>query len=115
MNRFETMVSQFKTYIITEELIKYDGNISKTAAAFGIHRNSLSRNIIEHNIDLEEIKAKVKERKNAQAHSIPVATGSVSVIDGGRAGSEPAAGESDGGIPDDEEGESRVLAQVGEG
>lgn len=45
------MVNQFKAYIIAEELQKYKGNICRTATAFGLHRNSLSRYIEALNVN----------------------------------------------------------------
>lgn len=44
-SRFFIAVKQFKAYIITEELIKNNWNVCKTATALGLHRNSLSRQI----------------------------------------------------------------------
>lgn len=46
-NRLALAVRQFKTFIITEELIKHNWCVSKTARAFNMHRNSLTRDMAE--------------------------------------------------------------------
>ena len=97
-NRFDKMVSQFKAYIITEELIKHEGNICKAAEALGMHRNSLSRNIEEHEVDLQAIKRKFRDGRdrgsNVQVLEQRTGKGSVSGHTSAEAGAmDDAAGE----------------------
>jgi DNA-binding NtrC family response regulator len=47
---FEDAVREFEKRFITRVLGRYDGSVTKTADALGIHRNTLSRKISEHRI-----------------------------------------------------------------
>jgi len=49
--RFPEATSEFEKRFIQRVLEKYNGNISKTAAALGIHRNTLSRKREELGLD----------------------------------------------------------------
>ena len=53
-SRYCKIIRQFKTYIITEELEKNNWNICRTAVAFGMHRNSLSRHMAELGIKRDD-------------------------------------------------------------
>jgi len=49
--QFPEATSEFEKRFIQRVLEKYNGNISKTAAALGIHRNTLSRKREELGLD----------------------------------------------------------------
>lgn len=44
-------VSQFEKLFILRALEKSDGNLSRAAETMGVHRNTLSKKIREHEID----------------------------------------------------------------
>jgi DNA-binding NtrC family response regulator len=45
--RFPEATREFERRFISKVLVKSDGNLSKTADALGVHRNTLSRKIAE--------------------------------------------------------------------
>jgi transcriptional regulator with PAS, ATPase and Fis domain len=47
---FEDAVREFEKRFITRVLSRWDGSLTKTAGALGIHRNTLSRKIDEYKI-----------------------------------------------------------------
>ena len=65
------IVKQFKAYIITEELIKHNWSVSKTARTLGIHRNSLTRHIADLEIVLQ------RKRKHAPTQNIESKNGRI--------------------------------------
>ncbi len=48
--QFEDAVREFEKRFIMRVLAKSDGNLSRTADALGVHRNTLSRKIAEYKI-----------------------------------------------------------------
>jgi Fis family transcriptional regulator, factor for inversion stimulation protein len=48
--RFGDASREFERRFIARVLASCDGNLSKAAEALGIHRNTLSRKIVEHRI-----------------------------------------------------------------
>jgi DNA-binding NtrC family response regulator len=48
--RFEDATREFERRFISRVLAGSDGNLSKAADVLGIHRNTLSRKIVEHRI-----------------------------------------------------------------
>lgn len=54
MSKFEMAVRLYKTYLLTEALIRFEGNQCKAAESLGVHRNTLSRMIQLYHIQLGE-------------------------------------------------------------
>jgi DNA-binding NtrC family response regulator len=48
--RFADAQREFERRFIAQVLAESDGNLSKTADVLGIHRNTLSRKMVEHRI-----------------------------------------------------------------
>ena len=48
--RFPEATREFERRFISKVLSKSDGNLSKTADALGVHRNTLSRKIAEYHL-----------------------------------------------------------------
>jgi DNA-binding NtrC family response regulator len=48
--RFEDAVREFEKRFITRVLAVRNGSLTRTADTLGIHRNTLSRKLIEHKI-----------------------------------------------------------------
>lgn len=54
LSKFETAICLYRAYLLTESLNKNGGNISATAADWGLHRNSVQRMIKSYGIKLTE-------------------------------------------------------------
>ena len=48
--RFGDATREFERRFISRVLVENDGNLSKAADVLGIHRNTLSRKMLEHRI-----------------------------------------------------------------
>ena len=68
MPNLRTAVKQFETFLITEELKKCDGCVTKTAESLGLHRNSLARMIADLHIDIDVIRGKKPEETINEYH-----------------------------------------------
>lgn len=60
--RFSTAVQSFKRAFIKQAMIAHKGNQSKTAAALGIHRNTLCRQMDECELTVRECRKKPPAR-----------------------------------------------------
>lgn len=54
MSKYEIAVRIYKSYLITEALLRFHGNQSATARDLGLHRNSLRRNMKALGIKLDD-------------------------------------------------------------
>jgi DNA-binding NtrC family response regulator len=64
--RRDEAVREFEKNYLEQLLIEHRGNRCKAARAAGMHRNTLSRNIEEHQIDLKRILLMCGGRKRPQ-------------------------------------------------
>jgi len=48
--QFEDAVREFEKRFISQVLGRYDGSLTKTAEALGIHRNTLTRKMLEYKV-----------------------------------------------------------------
>ena len=58
--RFEDAIGEFEKKFVKKALEAHKGNRSKTARLLGIHRNTLSRKILDHGLDHKPKKRRSK-------------------------------------------------------
>lgn len=58
--RYDQAVREFKRQYLREVLVAHRGNQCKAAEELGMHRNTLSRVMVELGLDLAEVRAELK-------------------------------------------------------
>jgi len=58
--RYEDAVREFKRQYLREVLLAHRGNQCKAAEELGMHRNTLSRTMVELGLSLSEVRAQLK-------------------------------------------------------